>query len=61
MTKVTSSSGPKAARSATSGRYTAVGRTSDGVIVLKPSKPATHFTARKARTAINSQLDAAKK
>jgi hypothetical protein len=56
-----SPSNSKAGRSAASGRYMAVGRTSDGVTVLKPSKPATHFTARQARTTINSQLGSAKK
>jgi hypothetical protein len=59
MAKPPSNSNAKVARSA--GRYLTVGRTSDGVTVLKPSKPATHFTAREARTTISSQLGSTKK
>jgi len=48
-------------RSATTGRYATVGRTSDGVTVLKSSKPATHFTALEARTTISNRIESHKK
>lgn len=53
MTKSSSSHGSKIVRNASTGRYLAVGRTSDGVTVLQPSKPPTHFTVSQAKTAIS--------
>jgi hypothetical protein len=61
MAKSPSNHSAKMGRSAATGRYMAVGRTSDGVTVLKPSKSATHFTAREARTTISSHLGSLKK
>ncbi|MFN3837901.1 MAG: hypothetical protein ACK4MI_09355 [Brevundimonas sp.] len=50
---------PKIARNASIGRYVSIGRTSDGVTVLKSSKPSNHFTLREARGAIAARLEAA--
>jgi hypothetical protein len=61
MAKSPDNQGSKVSRSLSSGRYMTVGRTSDGVTVLKASKPATHFTAREARTTISSRLESIKK
>ena len=58
MTKSSSPQSAKVGRNAVTGnaatgRYATVGRTSDGVTVLQPSTPPTHFTTSQARTAIS--------
>lgn len=57
MTKSSYSASIKSGRNTVSGRYVTVGRTSDGVNVLEPSKPAKHFTAREARKVITAHLE----
>lgn len=57
MAKSPTGAGSKIGRNASTGRYVTVGRTSDGVTVLKSSKPGTHFSAREARGAITSRSE----
>lgn len=61
MAKSPPGEGTKIGRNASTGRYVTVGRTSDGVTVLKSSKPGTHFSARQARGAITSRSEPTKR
>jgi hypothetical protein len=57
MANSTSKKTVKIGRSLASGRYATVGRTSDGVTVLQPSKASNHFTAKEARNAVIARIE----
>ncbi|NBB65408.1 hypothetical protein GVN18_39785 [Pseudomonas sp. ODNR1LW] len=59
MANSPSKNGEKTERHRPTGRYATVGRTSDGVMVLQPSKTPNHFTAREARSAVIARIEPA--